>query len=229
MRSSTIVRIVALAAIAPFVEGSAAAQKARVCVLVEEQHDGQKAPAGGGEAKLVEKLLEKGYSLVERYDAEQARSKISIDRMLKGETAGLEVTGLHADVLVVARISVQSEQAPYGISYPVHQARLDIRALLVDSGRIFYANSGSAASPGDAGQAAAKAAEQALPGLLDAMEKGVTAARDVVELRIEGLKTAGAADAIAQRLAKVAGVKSAKVRYVSADATTIDLEAPAET
>src|SRR5207302_868232 len=41
----------------------------------------------------------------------------------------------------------------------------------------------------------------------------------------DGLKTAAAADEIAQKLGKVSGVKSAKVRYVSADATSIDLQA----
>jgi TolB-like protein len=203
---------------------TARADKPRVCVLVEEQHDGSRAAAGGGEARLVKGLLEKGYPLVERYDAEQARQKVSIDRMLKGETAGLEITGLHADVLVVARVSVASEQAPYGISYPVHNARIDVRAMQVDSGRIFYADSASGAAPGDAAAAAAKVAENALPPLLDALEKGL-GERGVVELRVAGLKEAKAADDIAAALGKVAGVKSAKVRHVSSDATAIDLSA----
>jgi hypothetical protein len=198
---------------------------ARVLVLVEEQHDGARAAAGGGENKLSQALLGAGYSLVERYDAEQARSKISLDRMLHGDTSGLEVTGLHADVLVVARISVEKEEAPYGISYPVNRARIELKALLVDSGRIFHTDSASAGAMGDAGTAAAKVAQQVTPALLEAMKKGL-GNREVLEVRVAGLKDAKAADALAARLSQVPGVKWAKPRYVSADATMIDVAAP---
>jgi len=212
-------------AIAMAASSVASAQQARVLVLVEETHDGNRANAGGGENKLSHALLDAGYALVERYDAEQARSKISLDRMLHGDTTGLEVTGLHADVLVVARIEVDKEEAPYGISTPVHRARIELKALLVDSGRIFHTDSASAGAMGDAGAAAAKVAQQISPALVEAMKKGL-GNREVVEVRVAGLKEARAADALAARLAKVAGVKWAKTRYVSADSTMIDVAAP---
>ncbi len=203
----------------------ALAQSARICLLVDETHDDKKSPAGAGEARLAEGLLAAGYALVERYDAEQARSKVSIDRMLHGDTEGLQVTGLHADVLIVARISVTTEQAPYGISYPVHAARIDLRALSVDAGRIFYANSIEGKSPGDFGAASGKVAKNLLEPLLEALKTNA-AKREVLEVRVSGLKEAKAADALAVALGKVPGVKWAKVRYVSADSTMIDVAAP---
>jgi hypothetical protein len=201
------------------------AQSARVCLLVEETHDDKKAPAGGAEAKLAEGLLSAQYALVERYDAEQARSKVSIDRMLHGDTAGLEVTGLHADILIVARVEVTTEQAPYGISYPVHAARIDIRALGVDNGRIFYANSVEAKAPGDFGAASGKVAKATLDALLEALKTHAVKG-GVLEVKVAGLKDTKAADALAVALSKVPGVKGAKVQFISAAATVIDVNAP---
>ena len=203
----------------------AEAQAARVMVLVDEQHGGARAGAGAAEARLSEALLKAGFGLVERFEAEQARAKVSLDRLLRGDVAGLEVSGLHADLLVAVRVAVTAEQAPYGISYPVHSARAELKVLAVDTGRVVHTDVSSANSPGDAGSAAQKVADKLAPALVAALQRAA-GPREVLELRVAGLKEARAADELAARLARVAGVKGARVRYVSADATAIDLTAP---
>lgn len=197
----------------------------RVLLVIEEQHDGARAPAAGAEPELARALLGAGWTLVERYDTDQARSRISIDRLLRGETQGLEVTGLSADVLIVGRVTVKKEEAPYGITYPVHAARLDLRALATDTGRIFFVDAAQGAAPGDAGTAATRVAQLTTPKLLAALKSLGAANSDSAtsELRIAGLKEAAAADRLAAALAKLPGVKNAKVRYVSLDATLIDI------
>jgi TolB-like protein len=222
LRAAVVVAVAAFASVAP---RRAEAQAARVMVLVDEQHNGARAGAGAAEARLSEALLKAGFALVERFEAEQARAKVSLDRLLRGDVTGLEVSGLHADLLVAARVSVTAEQAPYGISYPVHSARAEIKVLAVDTGRVVHTDVSSANSPGDAGSAAQKVADKLAPNLVAALQRAA-GPREVLELRVAGLKEARAADELAARLARVAGVKGARVRYVSADATMIDVTAP---
>jgi TolB-like protein len=225
LRGVSLIAVGVAAIAAALAPRRAEAQAARVMVLVDEQHGDKRAGAGAAEARLSDALLKAGFALVERFEAEQARSKVSLDRLLRGDVAGLEVSGLHADLLVAVRVAVTAEQAPYGITYPVHSARLELKVLALDTGRVVHTDAATAPSPGDAGAAAQKVADKIAPALISALQKA-SGPREVLELRVAGLKEARAADELAARLARVAGVKGARVRYVSADATLLDLTAP---
>ncbi len=202
----------------------AQAQKARVLVVVKESVEDRELASKGAEPALSKALIDDGFQVVERYESEGVRSRIPLERILDGRVEGNEVSAINADLLVVGRVYLEKEDMPYGIKGKAYTGSIEVRVLLTDSGRVVYSGRKSAKGAGNASDVAAKLAGRIVPELMPAVEKAL-GSREVIEVRVAGLKSAGAADALATRIGAAKGVQSAKVRVVSADVTIIDVRA----
>ncbi|MBI4054550.1 MAG: hypothetical protein HY402_00295 [Elusimicrobia bacterium] len=171
-----------------------ALKKPRVAVLLEESVEGRMQESLDGTAAVSQKLIERGFSLVERSAAAAASTQKILDAVEEGDVSGAAAFSreVGADILVVGPVQAEALQETRLGGFHSYRARAVLQSVQAGTGRIIASVSKEASgldpSPSIAAAKALEAAGRlAAEELAPLLEKSLTAGSPV-EVRAKGVQ-----------------------------------------
>ncbi|MCG2775204.1 MAG: hypothetical protein L6406_05920 [Desulfobacterales bacterium] len=145
--------------------------KPRIMVIIPEYHINRRIPDPAGETEIIKRLLEKGFKVVEQYQVSKIRYNDQVRAAIKGNTSLATRIGLEygAEVIIIGEAFSEYVGRIFG-ELESCRARLEARAIRIDTGEILVACGKEAAgldiTPALAGKKALQKAGNELGGYL---------------------------------------------------------------
>lgn len=196
----------------------------RVMVIVPETHLARpRIPDPAVETELCRQLIDAGYKVIDQDRIKDLRYSAVVDRIIDGgPTAKKEAIQLMrrfgADVLVTGeafseealRSNITTELGTVqGIRC---RARVELKAIRMDTGEKFFADSMHRTGPPEPGEALSSkaalrdAAEAVGPKMLEKFDKIALSATQAIELHVRGIGSAARGGDLEEALARVPGI-----------------------
>ena len=214
--------------------------KPRIMVVIPEYHINRTIPDPAGETEIIKTLLEKGFKVVDQSQAIKIRYNDQVRAAIKGNTELAAKIGLEhgAEVIIIGEAFSEYVGQVLG-EMDSCRARIEARAIRIDTGEILAAGSKHAAGLDITQSLAAKKALQKaglelggyfVEELLVKWSSEVTNTVSV-ELVVNGLNYTQWIDFKSQLLASVRGIKAIHQRAFSDNRAVveIDIKGDAET
>ncbi|MFQ5794032.1 MAG: hypothetical protein ACE5JP_03160 [Candidatus Bipolaricaulia bacterium] len=112
----------------------------RIMVVIPETHIGQRVPDPAGETEVIRKLIEKRFNVVDQAQVRRIRETEAAQLALMGDTQAAQRLAAEFDAEVLIIGEAFSESAGQTLGLESARARVEARAIKVDTGEILVTN-----------------------------------------------------------------------------------------
>lgn len=200
-----------------------------IIVLIPEEVIRRPVPDPAAETEIMRALLEAGFKLVDLNQSELLESREALKLGLEPELLADLKSRFSADVLITGEAFSEEDTVISGVSF--FQARLEVKAINLANGQLFYSEAftapGKNVTPSvaakDALQVAASEAGLVLPEKLDAWLASVNTTGRVLVLRLENVPSFRAYTDTLDQLRALSGVQEVSSEQFDAQGSEVEV------